>query len=106
MPYNYLIDEKIRENFEIDYENSVIIFDEAHNIAPCSEEVSSFELKANTLEKSLTELHSLQETYSQNEEKEWKSNKEQIAQIKLLTERFNKYLNKLSLNAHDNPKCI
>ena len=33
MPYNYLIDEKIRENFEINYNNSIIIFDEAHNIA-------------------------------------------------------------------------
>ena len=32
MPYNYLIDEKIRENYEINYENSVIIFDEAHNV--------------------------------------------------------------------------
>ena len=76
MPYNYLIDEKIRENFDINYENAVIIFDEAHNIAPCSEEVSSFELKATTLEKSLTELHSLQETQSMNEDKEWKSNKD------------------------------
>ena len=28
MPYNYIIDPKIRENFDIDYENSVIIFDE------------------------------------------------------------------------------
>lgn len=33
MPYNYLIDEKIRENFDIPYNNSIIIFDEAHNIA-------------------------------------------------------------------------
>jgi regulator of telomere elongation helicase 1 len=32
MPYNYLIDEKIRENFEIDYRNAVLIIDEAHNI--------------------------------------------------------------------------
>jgi regulator of telomere elongation helicase 1 len=33
MPYNYLIDDKIRENYEIDYVNAVIIFDEAHNVA-------------------------------------------------------------------------
>ncbi len=32
MPYNYLIDHRIRENFEISYDNAVIIFDEAHNI--------------------------------------------------------------------------
>jgi regulator of telomere elongation helicase 1 len=46
MPYNYLIDDKIQENFEIEYSNSILIFDEAHNVAGCAEEVSSFEIKA------------------------------------------------------------
>jgi regulator of telomere elongation helicase 1 len=46
MPYNYLIDEKIRENFDIQYQNSIIIFDEAHNIASCAEDVASFEIKS------------------------------------------------------------
>jgi regulator of telomere elongation helicase 1 len=50
MPYNYLIDEKIQENFEIEYANSIIIFDEAHNVASTAEDVSSFELKAKFLE--------------------------------------------------------
>ena len=60
MPYNYLIDEKIRDNFEIDYKNSVIIFDEAHNIAPCCEEVTSFEIKSGQLDTVLKEIHDLQ----------------------------------------------
>jgi regulator of telomere elongation helicase 1 len=33
MPYNYLIDERIRENYDIKFENSLLIFDEAHNVA-------------------------------------------------------------------------
>ena len=53
MPYNYLIDERMRENFNISYENSIIIFDEAHNVAPVAEDVSSFQLKAKVLETTL-----------------------------------------------------
>jgi len=50
MPYNYLIDERIRENFEINYKNSIVIIDEAHNIGSVWEEVASigmqmFEIK-------------------------------------------------------------
>ena len=32
MPYNYLIDEKIRDSYKVSLENCVLIFDEAHNI--------------------------------------------------------------------------
>ena len=56
MPYNYLIDEKIRENFVNRYENSIIIFDEAHNVAQCAEDVTSFELKSKLLEGVVLEL--------------------------------------------------
>ena len=44
MPYNYLIDPKIRENFKVGYENAIIIFDEAHNVEKVSEDVASFEI--------------------------------------------------------------
>lgn len=59
MPYNYLIDEKIWENFEIDYANSVIIIDEAHNIAGSCEEVASKTISESVLEHSITELSNL-----------------------------------------------
>jgi regulator of telomere elongation helicase 1 len=38
MPYNYLVDEKIRENFDINFQNTILIFDEAHNITSTCEE--------------------------------------------------------------------
>ena len=44
MPYNYLIDAKTRESFQIRFENSIIILDEAHNIERVSEEAASFDL--------------------------------------------------------------
>lgn len=59
MPYNYLIDEKIRENFDISHANSVIIFDEAHNIAQVAEETASFEVKAKLLLQCVIELEKL-----------------------------------------------
>lgn len=56
MPYNYLIDPKIRDNFKISYENSIIILDEAHNIEKVSEDVASFEISLNMFSAVLGEL--------------------------------------------------
>jgi len=56
MPYNYLIDEKIRENYEIAWDKSIIIFDEAHNVTQATEDVTSFQLKAETLKMSIQEV--------------------------------------------------
>ena len=76
MPYNYLIDEKIRDVYKLDYTNSIIIFNEAHNIAQCVEDATSFELKTKTLSLSITEVTSLQEIRHQKDVKEWKSTAE------------------------------
>lgn len=61
MPYNYLIDEKIRENFNIEFCNSVIIIDEAHNIAPCCEDVTSFEIMTEQLSDVCKEIQDIQQ---------------------------------------------
>ena len=49
MPYNYLIDEKIRESYDIRFENTLLIFDEGHNVPAAQEDCTSFELRAKTL---------------------------------------------------------
>ena len=59
MPYNYLIDSKIRENFKIDYANTIVIIDEAHNVGKVSEDVASFEINIQMLGSVLGELGSL-----------------------------------------------
>jgi regulator of telomere elongation helicase 1 len=56
MPYNYLMDPKIRENFKINYENSVLIMDEAHNIEKVAEDVASFEVHITMLNAVVGEL--------------------------------------------------
>jgi len=50
LPYNYLLDAKIRETSEIDLTNSIVIFDEAHNLESNAEESCSFDLSLRTLE--------------------------------------------------------
>jgi len=41
LPYNYLLDHKIRSSLDIDFNGSVIIFDEAHNVQKMCEETAS-----------------------------------------------------------------
>jgi len=59
MPYNYLIDEKIRNNYKINYKGSIIVFDEAHNVNNTAEDILSFEIVSKTLDLALFELQKL-----------------------------------------------
>lgn len=56
MPYNYLIDSGIRENFDINFSNAIIIFDEAHNIAQCCEDAASITIESRQLDQVIEEL--------------------------------------------------
>ena len=56
MPYNYLIDDEVRERTKISLKNSIIIIDEAHNIAGCSEETASFDVNTKFLNSCIEEL--------------------------------------------------
>ena len=42
MSYNYMLYESMRPNNTFNYENSIIIFDEAHNVPKCAEDAASF----------------------------------------------------------------
>jgi regulator of telomere elongation helicase 1 len=72
MPYQYLIDQKIRENFDINYNNAVVIVDEAHNIGSVCEEVASLDLtdvKLDAISKELLVLKNGLENKDFNESK-------------------------------------
>ena len=49
VPYNYLFDRDARETTlaEVDFANSILIFDEAHNLEEFASESSSFDLSSN-----------------------------------------------------------
>lgn len=46
LPYNYLVDAKTRTGLGITFENSILIFDEAHNVESVCSDAASFDLTA------------------------------------------------------------
>lgn len=61
MPYNYILDSNIKENVNNDLNNSVIIFDEGHNIPGMAEDGVSFSLSLSTLRSCIRDLELMKE---------------------------------------------
>ena len=59
MPYNYLFCEDIRNNLKLDFNNNIIIIDEAHNIRKICENEKSFEISKSDFNEINRELHYL-----------------------------------------------
>ncbi|CAN1285849.1 Regulator of telomere elongation helicase 1 homolog [Linum perenne] len=58
-PYNYLIDRSNRKSLTVDWENSVLIFDEAHNLEGICADAASFDLPAGLLTACISEAQTL-----------------------------------------------
>ncbi|GAB6024234.1 hypothetical protein CHUAL_008929 [Chamberlinius hualienensis] len=56
MPYNYLLDSKSRKYLDINIENNIVIFDEAHNVEQLCETSASCELKSKEIAVAITEV--------------------------------------------------
>ncbi|KAL8043163.1 hypothetical protein ABFX02_09G100200 [Erythranthe guttata] len=54
-PYNYLIDRGNRKSLKIDWQNSILIFDEAHNLESLCADAASFDLPASLLTACISE---------------------------------------------------
>jgi regulator of telomere elongation helicase 1 len=72
MPYNYLIDPKLRDALgkKINWRDAVVLFDEAHNVESACAEASSFELSAATLACAIREAQEAFEVAAAEEERE------------------------------------
>jgi regulator of telomere elongation helicase 1 len=57
LPYNYILDGDLRDQVGLDVQNSVLIFDEGHNIEQHCEELFAFDLSINDLFCSYTVLN-------------------------------------------------
>ncbi|OAY36775.1 regulator of telomere elongation helicase 1 homolog isoform X10 [Manihot esculenta] len=57
-PYNYLIDRSYRRSLKIDWENCILIFDEAHNLESLCADAASFDLSSGLLTACISEAKS------------------------------------------------
>lgn len=56
LPYNYIIDPKMRRRYKLDLKNSIVIFDEAHNLESICESNASTELTSTSIALCIEEL--------------------------------------------------
>lgn len=98
MPYNYLIDGGIRENFNINFANSIIIFDEAHNIAQCCEEAASFTIDAKLLEEVIRELGEILAEVQRDGGANLKTKGFEIEKVRDMTAAFKTYLEEIDFD--------
>ena len=100
MPYNYLIDEKIRENYEISFKNSCIIFDEGHNASGTAEDVASFEIMTELLLQAEADLGKLQDERKLrgDETIQFKSTDEDTSNLMAMLRKFYHYLENYELD--------
>lgn len=59
MPYNYLLDPKLRKAHGVELQGNIVIFDEAHNLEQICEDSSSFDLSSGDVACALKELDHL-----------------------------------------------
>lgn len=80
MPYNYLLDSDLLHRFENMIGGSVLVFDEAHNVAEASCEGRSYELLSSNLQGAELELNKVNFTWPSGDLKAWEEH--------LLVEQF------------------
>ena len=108
MPYNYLIDSKLRKTQSISLENAIVIFDEAHNIEKVCEESYSFEITssdiANCIENCQLTLQRIIEDGSDNDSSldNKELTKEDVLTMKAIFLSLEREFNKIEVKGQGN----
>lgn len=61
LPYNYLLDTSIRSTLNVRWEQSVVVFDEAHNIEKVASDAASFSMSSSEIATCIRELQQVLE---------------------------------------------
>ena len=92
MPFNYLLDWNLIEKNNFSLKNSVIIFDEAHNVDSLAEEGSSLEISSELLTQSLGELKGIDQAiksrYLHKNFEESPQNRGFVSELQTFTSNF------------------
>ena len=67
IPYHYILTPSIRKKLPLKIENSIVIFDEAHNLERICEEIMSFKLSCDKLKYCDQALNNLDRKYRERE---------------------------------------
>jgi regulator of telomere elongation helicase 1 len=68
LPYNYILDPKIRELYSVKLNGNILIFDEAHNLNNIAEESISIEISTACVATCIKEVKTVLETMVEDEE--------------------------------------
>ncbi|ODM90173.1 Regulator of telomere elongation helicase 1 [Orchesella cincta] len=100
MPYNYLLDPKLRASHGVDLKGCIIILDEAHNITKVCEDSSSFDLRSSTIAQCMREITRALNEFNEMTEELKKSSKDltmgEIVQLKASIMDLEKQLDEAS----------
>lgn len=66
LPYNYLLDPKARRAQQLDFKNSVVILDEAHNVEKTCEDSASFQIKNTDIALCIEEVTTVMKKMEEN----------------------------------------
>ena len=104
MPYNYLLDFQIQRTFEINLKDSIIIFDEGHNVEKNAEEGASFSLSSIDLLNCTIELNQILAIKSDKDSNKFQHIKlSEILFFKFLVQKFFKILQAKAKNIKSKP---
>ncbi|CAI2381893.1 unnamed protein product [Moneuplotes crassus] len=85
MPYNYIFSSSVSRSLDIQFENSIIIFDEGHNIPKVCEEASSFEISIGQISEIQGKLNILKKKMMSNDtHEEFESDLTKVDNFKFL----------------------
>ncbi|CAN1836439.1 Regulator of telomere elongation helicase 1 homolog [Linum perenne] len=102
-PYNYLIDRSNRKSLTVDWENSVLIFDEAHNLEGICADAASFDLPAGLLTACISEAQTLIDlsVFRKDTSSDISQNPENFSILKALLLKLEKRITELPIESSE-----